>query len=150
MFTKTPIGSSAALLFITGLAFTACSDSSVPNPEDTGDPETTASASQSDMDFPTDPEDYTDALVEAWGEGEESAMKDLAAPQAVDALESYAMPDNTDWEQAESDTDSASEEGFVAVTYEEATYGTVVEFQVDEELVSNGQAHAVIEAEILE
>src|SRR5699024_12006014 len=36
-----------------------------------------------------------------------------------------SMPDNTDWEQSESDSDSATEDGIVMVTYEEATYGTM-------------------------
>src|SRR5699024_6948219 len=65
MFTKAPISSSVALLFIAGLAVTGCDDSTVPPPEETGDPETTASESQSDIDFPTNAEDYADALVVA-------------------------------------------------------------------------------------
>lgn len=150
MFTKAPISSSVALLFIAGLAVTGCDDSTVPPPEETGDPETTASESQSDIDFPTNAEDYADALVEAWGDGDEPAMKDLAAPQAVDTLESYAMPDNTDWEQTESDSDSASEDGIVMVTYEEATYGTVLELEVNDELASDGQPYAVTGAEVSE
>ncbi len=150
MFTKAPISSSAGLLFIAGLAFTGCSDSSVSNPEDTGDPETTASESQSDIDFPTNAEDYADALVDAWDDGDESAMKDLAAPQAVDALESYAMPNNSDWEQTESASDNEAEAGMVMVTYEDPTYGSVLEFQINDELVGDGQPHAVTEAEISE
>src|SRR5699024_5431047 len=105
MFTKAPISSSVALLFIAGLAVTGCDDSTVPPLEETSDTETTASESQCDIDFPTNAECYADALVKAWGDGDEPAMKDLAAPQAVDTLESYAMPDNTDWEQTESDSD---------------------------------------------
>ena len=88
--------------------------------------------------------------MEAWGDGDEPAMKDLAAPQAVDTLESYAMPDNTDWEQTESDSDSASEDGIVMVTYEEATYGTVLELEVNDELASDGQPYAVTGAEVSE
>ena len=99
-----------------------------------------------DTDFPTNALDYADALVVAWGEGDESAMNDFAGSQAVDALEDYGLPGGSGWEQTESDSGAGS----TFVTYENADDGTKVELRVENEAASSGQAQAVNEAKFTE
>src|SRR5699024_2475683 len=145
MSTKMPIQSLAALVFAAGLAFTGCGssaeDTSDASPE-ASEPEVTVTESETvkeqpsqdtesstdgadngptpdedqDSDFPTNALDYADALVVVWGEGDESAMKDFAGPQTVDALKDYGVPGGSSWQQTESDSGAGS----TFVTYENA------------------------------
>src|SRR5699024_8386891 len=99
-----------------------------------------------DTDFPTNALGYADALVVAWGEGDESAMHDFAGHQTVDALKDYGMPGGSSWKQTESDSGAGS----TFVTYEIADDGAKVELRIGNEAASNGQPQAVKEAKFTE
>lgn len=130
-----------------GLSTEEADDDSTPK-QNTSAPEDDSSAPDEDQDtdFPTNALDYADALVVAWGEGDESAMHDFAGQQTVDALKDYGMPGGSSWKQTESDSGAGS----TFVTYENADDGAKVELRIGNEAASNGQPQAVKEAKFTE
>lgn len=164
--------SSAALLLAAGLMLTGCGNSSNETSEVsaapsapaetatetvTAPPEDTESIpDDSDDDsapgeepgegFPTNPVDYADALVVAWGEGDKPTMQDLAEPEAVQTLEEVSMPGGPHWQQAGSDAGAGS----TFVTYENTDDGTRIDIRVGNEYASNGEPHAVAEVKLQE
>ena len=172
MPSKNSIRSTAALLFAAALMLTSCGNdiddspdaSNTPSAPEvtatqtqavTAQPDNTESIPDGSVDdsapaedpgagFPTTPVDYADALIVAWGEGDESTMQDLAQPEAVHALEDISMPGGPHWRQTGSDADAGS----TFVTYTNSGDGTVVEVRVRNEDASNGQPNAVAEVKL--
>lgn len=164
--------SSAALLFAAGLAMTSCGNpsnetsevSAAPSePAETATQTVTAAPEgtesvpdDSDDDsapgeepgggFPTNPVDYADALVGAWGEGDKPVMQDLAEPEVVQTLEELSMPGGPHWQQTGSDAGAGS----TFVTYENTDDGTSINIRVSNEDASNAEPHAVAEVKLQE
>src|SRR5699024_8766073 len=130
-----------------GLSTEEADDDSTPT-QNTSAPEDDSSAPDEDQDtdFPTNALDYADALVVAWGEGDESAMNDFAGQQTVDALKDYGMPGGARCKHTQSDSGAGS----TFVTYDYADDGAKVELRIGNEAASNGQSQAVKEANFTE
>lgn len=117
---------------------TASSPRESPDASNDGDsPE--ASASES---IPTDPVDYADALVQAWGLGDEDRMSRLASDEVVDDLTGVAMPGGSHWDQTGADAGAGSS----FVSYTNTENGATVDLRVENETASAGEQHAVVEA----
>lgn len=164
--------SSAALVFAAGLVLTGCGNSSNETSEVsaapsepaatvtqtvTATPENTESIPDNSNDdsapgeepgeaFPTNPVDYADALIVAWGEGDKPAMLELAEPEVVQALEDLSMPGGPHWQQTGSDAGAGS----TFVTYENTGDGTSIDIRVGNEQASNGKPRAVAEVRLQE
>ena len=117
---------------------TASSPRESPDTSNDGDsPEPSARAS-----IPTDPVDYADALVQAWGLGDEDRMSKLASGQVVDDLTGVEMPGGSHWDQTGADAGAGSS----FVSYTNTENGATVDLRVENETASAGEQHAVVEA----
>lgn len=96
-----------------------------------------------EADRPTNAVDYTDALVIAWGAGDESTMQDLAQPEVIQTLQEYGVPGGDNWKR----TTSNSGAGSTFVTYENTYDGTTIEVRVTNAEASRGAPNAVAEAQ---
>lgn len=92
--------------------------------------------------IPTNAVDYADALILAWGSGEQERMKQLAQPAALDALAEYGASGGPHWKQVGHDAGAGS----VFVSYKNSEDGATLELRVRNEAASKGQEHAVAEA----
>lgn len=173
MRNKTSLKFSAAVILTSAMVLTGCGEPGADDTETGAQPsppestvtetvtdeppqETASIPDNSDDDsapgeepgpgFPTNAVDYADALVIAWGEGDEPAMQDLAQPEVLEVLEEYGIPGGSHWEQ----TDSDSGAGSTFVTYENSEDATIVELRVRNEDASSGEPNAVVEAKFTE
>lgn len=92
-------------------------------------------------EIPTDPADYADALIQAWGIGDDDRMGQLANDEVIDALTDVAMPGGSHWDQTGADSGAGS--SFVSYTNTET--GATVDLRVENETASAGEQHAVVE-----
>ena len=86
-----------------------------------------------EVDLPTEPAAYADALVVAWGAGEQAVVERMATPEVVHIL---------GWQQ----TGAEGAAGSTIVTYENADSGDVLSLRVDNAAASEGADQAVVEA----
>lgn len=92
-----------------------------------------------EVDLPTEPAAYADALVVAWGAGEQAVVERMATPEVVHILGDGGGPD---WQQ----TGAEGAAGSTIVTYENTDSGDVLSLRVDNAAASEGADQAVVEA----
>lgn len=92
-----------------------------------------------EVDLPTEPAAYADALVVAWGGGEQAVVERMATPEVVHILGDGGGPN---WQQ----TGSEGAAGSTIVTYEDTESGDVLSLRVDNAAASEGADQAVVEA----
>lgn len=90
-------------------------------------------------DIPTVPADYADALVVAWGAGDQATMETLGTAEVVHILGDGGGPN---WEQVSSEEYAAS----TSVTYANSQNGDTLALSVDNAVASEGAEQAVIQA----
>lgn len=105
----------------------------------TSDAATTSTGPESGAALPTVPTDYADALVRAWGSGEQATVERLASPEAVQGLGDHG---DAHWDQ----TSAEGAAGSTIVTYTNTESGDTLELRVDNQTASQGAEHAVAEA----
>src|SRR5690625_7907259 len=106
-----------------------------PSETDTSDPDEPAAT-------PDDPVDYADALIIAWGNGDEDQMRQFANDEVIDALTDYGQAGGPHWDQTEHDAGAGS----VFVTYTNTENDDSVELRIENETASAGEEQAVVEA----
>lgn len=92
-----------------------------------------------EVDLPTEPAAYADALVVAWGAGEQAVVERMATPEVVHILGDGGGPT---WQQ----TGAEGAAGSTIVTYENTDSGDVLSLRVDNAAASEGADRAVVEA----
>lgn len=92
-----------------------------------------------EVDLPTAPVEYADALVVAWGAGEQALIGRMATPEVVHILGDGGGPS---WQQ----TGSEGAAGSTYVTYENSESGDTLTLRVDNATASEGGDQAVVEA----
>lgn len=92
-----------------------------------------------DSGLPTVPDEYADALVVAWGAGDQGTMTRLGTEEVVHILGDGGGPD---WAQ----TGSEGAAGSTIVTYQNSQSGDVLTLRVDNAGASEGAEQAVVEA----
>jgi len=102
---------------------------------DTSDPDEPAA-------IPDDPVDYADALIIAWGNGDEDQMRQFANDEVVDTLTDYGQAGGPHWDQTEHDAGAGS----VFVTYTNTENDDTVELRIENEAAAAGEEQAVVEA----
>lgn len=99
-------------------------------------------ADDKDAALPTNAADYADALIRAWGVGDQDQMDDFAADSVVAALTGHAAKGGNGWERTSQDAGAGS----VFLTYTNAADKTEVQLRVDNAKASAGEDEAVVEA----
>lgn len=89
--------------------------------------------------LPTVPVEYADALVVAWGSGDQQTMAQLGTEEVVHILGDGGGPN---WAQ----TGVEGAAGSTLVTYENSQSGDVLTLRVDNAAASEGAEQAVVEA----
>lgn len=92
--------------------------------------------------LPSNATEYADALVVAWGNGNEAQMKQLATAQVVASLTGHSAAGGPNWSQTSNDAGAGS----VFVSYENAEDGTVLNLRVQNQVVGQGHEQGVVEA----
>lgn len=103
--------------------------------EDTGD-----EGDGGDAALPTAPADYADALVVAWGAGDQETMAQLGTEEVVHILGDGGGPN---WQQV----DSVEYAGSTEVTYENSESGDTLMLRVDHGVLTEGGEQAVTQAQ---
>jgi len=109
------------------------SPTSTPTPSETGGTDTPS---------PTNAVEYADALVIAWGAGEQERLAELATPEVIETLTGHADPGGPHWDRTGADSGAGSS----FVRYENTEDGTTLELRVENEAAARGQEQAVAEA----
>ncbi|WP_256837880.1 hypothetical protein [Ornithinimicrobium faecis] len=89
--------------------------------------------------LPTVPVDYADALVVAWGSGDQNTMAQLGTDEVVHVLGDGGGPN---WQQVSSEGAAGS----TAVTYQDSETGDTLSLRVDNAAASEGAEQAVVQA----
>lgn len=97
-----------------------------------------------DEPIPDEAVDYADALIVAWGNGDQDRIAQLANDDAIEALNQYGEEGGPHWDQTNHDAGAGS----AFVTYENTEDGTTLELRVENEAASQGEEHAVVEAKL--
>lgn len=115
-------------------------DTTDSSPDSSDEP----SGDSTDEPIPDDAVDYADALIVAWGSGDQGRIAQLANDEAIETLNQYGEEGGPHWDQTEHDAGAGS----AFVTYENTEDGTTLELRVENEAASHGEEHAVVEAKI--
>jgi len=113
-----------------------------PSPEPTEPPTDTPTSEP----LPDDPADYADALIIAWGVGDDVRMAQLATDEVVETLGDYGDVGGPHWDQTGHDAGARS----VFVAYKNTDDGTTLELRLENETASAGDTQAVVEAKFNE
>jgi len=92
--------------------------------------------------LPSNATEYADALVVAWGNGNQAQMEQLATVQVIASLTEYSEQGGAHWSQTGSDAGAGS----VFVSYENAEDGSVLNLRVQNQVVGQGHEQGVVEA----
>ena len=92
--------------------------------------------------LPSNAIEYADALVVAWGNGNEAQMQQLATAQVITSLTGHSKEGGAHWSQTSSDAGAGS----VFVSYENTEDGSVLNLRVQNQVVGQGHEQGVVEA----
>lgn len=113
------------------------------SPGDAGESEQSGTVGGQELGkLPSSATEYADALVVAWGNGNEAQMKQLATDQVVALLTGHSAAGGPNWSQTGSDAGAGS----VFVSYENADDGSVLNLRVQSQVVGQGHEQGVVEA----